>query len=944
MLITLMVWQEAVATDLKPINLRCEYRENPVIDVPAPRLNWVLSTQERNQKQSAYEIVVASSPDLLSPESADLWSSCPVKSEQTTHIEYQGKPLRSRQVCYWKVRSWDKSGSVGEWSDVARWEMGLLARTDWNAEWIGLNLNHLGRDIPYNGSNYHLPPAPYLRKEVQVEAGFVKARLYVTALGLYEFSINGQRVGHDYFTPGWTDYNKRVYYQTYDVTSLLQPGSNALGSVLSYGWYAGYLGYALLVGNPVVRAFYGEVPVLKAQLEVEYPDGRREVIKTDGSWRANQGALRETDILNGETYDARLELGGWQQPNYNDHDWTTSEVFADKADRLVEAYPANPVQVTGTLYPKSISERSENRYIFDMGQNFAGIVRIKVKGEAGDVVKLRFGEMLQDGWLVTENLRKARAIDTYILKGDPEGETWEPQFTFHGFQFVEISGLRNVPTTETITGLVLGSVTPQTGTFETDNDMVNKLYSNIDWTQRANFLDIPTDCPQRDERLGWTGDAQVYIRSAAYNRDVAAFFTKWMVDLNDAQWGEGPYNGAFPLYAPRPNVRNNDSYSPGWMEAGIICPYEIFRSYGDTRLLAKGWDNMVRFMDFLERHSGGRYIFKENSFRNIDPNGGFGDWLSLGKKSSPDLLATMYFGYSAGLMAEMAEALGKAGDAQRFREMHRKVQTALQTYYTNGSGQLYSNEAAYGRGDGYIHDGTGFTGHSQTAYANALYMNIIPKTMRPKAGAYLADLVRQNGGKMSIGFLGAKQLLPALSQEGHSDVAYQLFLRKEFPSWGFEVVNGATTIWERWDSMDPNGNFTGNGSMNSFSHYAFGAVCEWMFEYAAGIQPLQPGFKSLRIRPEIAKEGLTTLKATYQTLHGEVLSSWKKEGQSLAMEVRVPVNTTAEVHIPMANPQSVREGGQPVLGSSNWKVKGVQKGYLVVEVGSGYYQFSSQLP
>ena len=933
------------ATDLKPVQLRCEYRENPVIDAVAPRLSWVLTSNERNQKQTFYEILVASSPALLTPLSADLWISGKVSSPQTNQIVYEGKPLASREQCYWKVRSWDKNGQAGAWSAPARWEMGLLARSDWQADWIGLNLNHLGKGVEYKGTKYHLPPAPYLRKEVQVRPNFTKARLYVTALGLYEFSINGQRVGKDYFTPGWTDYNKRVYYQTYDVTSLIKAGPNALASLLSYGWYAGYLGYALLVKNPVVRGFYGEVPALRAQLEIEYPDGKRQVITSDNSWKASHGALAESDILNGETYDARREFKNWQQPGFKDADWQSVEIIADKPERYMEVYPANPVQITQVLQPKSITRRPGGTYIVDMGQNFAGVARIRVKGNAGDTVRLHYGEMLySDGALVTENMRKARTMDTYVLKGDPNGEVYQPKFTYHGFQYVEIFGLRTAPTKESVTGLVIGSVTPKTGSFETDNAMVNQLYSNIDWTQRANFLEVPTDCPQRDERLGWTGDAQVYIRSAAYNRDVAAFFTKWIVDLNDAQWEEGPYKGAYPLYAPRPNVRRTDSYSPGWMEAGIICPYEIYRAYGDTRILEKGWPYMVRFMDFMERKTNGKYYFAENSFTDINPHAGFGDWLSIGKKTSPDLMATMYYGYSAQLMAEMARAIGKEQEARRFDTIYQKVQEAIQQHYSEENGQLRANEAAYGDGKGYVHDGKGFTGHSQTSYANAVYMKVVPEAMQAKAGEYLADLIRQNNNSMTIGFLGSKQLLPALSQAGHSDLAYQLFLSKKFPSWGFEVDNGATTIWERWDSVNEQGGFTGNGSMNSFSHYAFGAVCEWMFEYAAGIQSQAPGFTTLRIRPEIAREGLNYLKATYDTPQGTVVSSWKKSGRALTMDVTVPVNTTAEVHVPASDLTSVRVNGAPVSSASGLTVKGMQGGYLVLATGSGTYRFSSQLP
>jgi alpha-L-rhamnosidase len=415
---------------------------------------------------------------------------------------------------------------------MASWEMGLLSKSDWQAQWIGLDLDHLGK-----GNTYHLPPAPYLRKEIFVKHTIKKARLYVTALGLYEFSINGQKVGDAFLTPGWTDYDKRVYYQTYDVTSSLKAGSvNALASQLSYGWYAGYLGYSFLVQNPVVRAFYGKVPLLKAQLEVTYQDGSKDIFTTAQNWKTAQGALLESDLLNGETYDARLEAQDWDRIGFDDKNWQTPQIYPDKPARQLQVYPGPPVRITQTMAVKSITPKPAGSYIFDMGQNFAGIVRIKVQGAKGDTVRLRYGEKLHpDGRLMTENLRMARATDTYILKGDPKGERWEPKFTFHGFQYVEVTGLKIRPDQQTLLGLVIGSDTPKVGSFETDNAMVNQLYSNIDWTQRANYVDSPTDCPQRDECIGWTGDAQVYVKSATFNRDVASFFTKWVVDLNDGQ-------------------------------------------------------------------------------------------------------------------------------------------------------------------------------------------------------------------------------------------------------------------------------------------------------------------------------------------------------------------------------------------------------------------------
>jgi alpha-L-rhamnosidase len=925
------------AKGISPTYLRCEYKVDPVTDVTNPRLSWVLTSDENNQVQTAYQILVASSAEALTEREANLWNSGKVNSRDTYQIAYTGKALQSRDICYWKVRCWDKNGVAGPWSNVGRWEIGLLAQSDWKAQWIGLDLDALGK-----GKTYHLPPAPYLRKEIFIKKGLKKARLYVTALGLYEFKVNGQKAGDAYLTPGWTDYDKRVYYQTYDVTKNVKEGVNALASQLSYGWYAGYLGYSLLVQNPVVRAFYGKVPVLKAQLEVLYADGTSETFSTDRSWKAAKGALLESDLLNGETYDARLEHKDWDKVGFDDKGWKNAELYPDKAGRQVQVYPGPPVKVTQILAVKAITASPDGSAIFDFGQNFAGIVRLRVKGRAGDTIRLRFGEKLHpDGRLMTENLRMARSTDTYILKGDPAGETWEPKFTFHGFQYAEVKGLTEKPTGETLTGLVIGSDTPKTGTFETDNAMVNQLYSNIDWTQRANYIDIPTDCPQRDERIGWTGDAQVYVKSATFNRDVSSFFTKWVVDVNDGQYE----NGAYPLYAPRPNLRKTDTFSPGWMEAGIICPYQIYRAYADTRMISQGWANMVRFMDFLEERSKGTNVFKENAFADISPKGGYGDWLSFGKKTPPDLLASFYYAYCADLMAEMAGAIGNEKDKKRFSEIAAAVRKAVDEHYTDAEGKFKCDEKAYGKGEGYVDGALGFTGHTQTAYANAIYMNIVKPSDMKKAGNFLQALLKENGNKLGTGFLGAKPLLPALSATGHSDLAYQLFLSKEFPSWGFEVENGSTTIWERWDSYTKEDGFKYNAAMNSFSHYAFGAVCEWMFGNAAGIQATKPGFAEFKIRPEIApegmgKDGIGTLKASLQTMNGRIISEWTRKGAKLNLKVSVPVNTVCYIYVPVVTGNQITAGGQELASSKAVSRIGEEEGYVIIKAGSGRYDFA----
>lgn len=939
LLLATLISQPARAdSDLKPVHLRTEYKINPVTDVTKPRLSWELTSAVRGQVQTGYQVLVASSAQQLAAGNPDLWDSGKVPGNATNQIEYAGTALSSRTVCYWKVRSWDKTGQPGAWSQPVTFEIGLLTKTDWKAGWIGNDLTALGK-----GKTYHLPPAPFFRKETILKPAIKRARLYVTALGLYEFHINGKRIGKDQFTPGWTDYTRRVYYQTYDVTNELKPGKNALGAILSDGWYAGYLGYALLVKNPIVRGFYGDVPLLKAQLEIDYANGEKETIATDQSWKTNHGPIVEADILNGETYNATLEFTNWNKPGFADATWKSAAVYPDKADRQIETYPGDPVQVFQELKAKTVTPKPGGKYLFDLGQNFAGVVRLRVTGNKGDTIRLRYGEVLfPNGDIVTENLRKARATDTYILKGDKQGETWTPRFTYHGFQYVEVSGLRKAPTpdaiTDAITGIVMTSATPEAGAFTTDNKMVNQLYHNIVWTQRSNYFDVPTDCPQRDERLGWTGDAQTYVQSATFNSDIAAFYTKWLVDLNDAQRADKSY----PIYAPAPNVRKTDTYSPGWSEAGIICPYTIYKTYNDTRVIREFWANMVAYLDFMTRKTDGNIIYKEASFEDISPKGGFGDWLSVGKKTPPDMLATMYYGYVTAMMAEMATATGKHAEAAVYEANFNKIRQAFLAHYADETGKFKTNAAAYGDGEGYVDGNMGFDGHTQTAYANAVYMQMLNADQTAKAGNYLVELIKANGGKLSTGFLGVKPLLPALSATGHSDEAYKLLLSTEYPSWGFEVVNGANTIWERWNSYVKGKGFENNAGMNSFNHYAFGSVNEWLFENAAGIKVGEAGYRTFTVKPEIAPSGIGSVNASYRSINGRITSSWKRQGQTVSLTVVVPVNTRASVFIPATGSATVREGGKPLQPNAAIQVNERRDGYQRVEIGAGTYQFTSQ--
>jgi len=899
----------ALATDLTPERLRCEYRENPLgIDITAPRLSWIVSSETRGQRQTAYRIQVASDAALLAEGKADWWDSGKVESDETVNIAYAGDPLPSGAQCFWRVRTWDKDGEPSDWSETALWSMGLLEATDWTAEWISFK-----DDTPFEATQQkmQLPPARYYRKDFSAAKKVERATLYATALGIYTISLNGNAISDQVFAPGWPDYHKRTYYNTYDVTNLLDSGTNTWGAVLADGWYSGYLGFGLLVGygpNKSGRAFYGKTPAFQAQLEIEYADGSTRTINTDTTWKTSEGPERIADMQMGETYDARMEIPGWDSPGFDDEAWENAILAKDNGSikspywdqggsREVElgfqeppvyqAYSGVPIRVTERITPKSINEIEPGVYIIDMGQNFSGVGELKVKGEAGTKVQLRHGEMLhQDGTLMTENLRKALATDVYILKGDPAGETWQPRFTFHGFQFVEVTGLPAPPTLDTLTGVVIHSDTPLTSKFACSDDMVNQLFSNIVWTQRSNFLELPTDCPQRDERLGWTGDAQIYVRAATYNADTAAFYTKWLDDLVEAQEA----NGAYPEYAPHPMNHGRDgiTWGTGWMDAGIICPYTIYQVYNDTRVIKRHYDSMTRFMDFR------RSIAPD--FQGVYEGNDWGDWLSL-SKTPIEYIDACYFYYTSSLMAEMADAIGKMDDAEKYRDWMKQIQGRFYKNYVNEDGTLAIR--------------------TQTAYAVALFTGILPQEKRKPAGDHLAALIAEENHAMSTGFIGTRPLLPALTATGHHDLATRLLQNRKYPSWGFEVVNGATTIWERWNSYTIEGGFV--AGMNSFSHYSFGAVCEWMFGSLAGIDTDGPGYKHITLRPAPPSANsnpdfapIDWVEAEYDSIRGKIKVAWKKTATGLEYQVTIPANTTATLELPVSEGATVTEGGNPL--------------------------------
>ena len=1048
--------------------LRCEYARNPLgVDAERPRLSWQIESGRRGERQTAYQVIVASTPERLAAGQGDLWDSGRVASDQSALVEYGGRPLAARQRAQWKVRVWDVDARPTQWSRHAFWEVGLPHPTDWQASWIGLPpermpagsdaavepvaASYLHFDEPegprsqdfvtrrfrasfevpagrvvrsavlllaaesaarawvngtlagevhpawewkrvsplgvtaavkaghnvvalevtqiYGGrpqflavlqlryedgslqslasgpgwkaareaaSGWEAPgfadaawaaaavagaadeketwparrwkattprPASYLRKGFTLEQPVKRARVYATAKGLYALLVNGQPAASDLFRPGWTDYRDRFQYQSYDVTALLKPGPNALGVVLGDGWYSGYVaGWG--------RENWGRATRALVQLEAELADGSVTRVVSDGSWLAATGPITSQDLLMGESYDARLEKPDWARPAFDAAGWRVPESEPLGAVPLV-AQLGPSVRRSAELVPVKLGEPAKGTFVFDLGQNMVGWVRLKVQGEAGATVRLRHAEMLKpDGTLYTTNLRAAKATDSYTLKGGGV-ETWEPAFTFHGFRYVELTGFPGTPGPDAVTGIVAGSDTPVTGSFETSDTMVNQLQHNIAWGQRGNYFEVPTDCPQRDERLGWMGDAEVFARTACFNADVATFLTKWSRDVRDAQTKDG----AFPDYAP--DVDENHAGAPAWADAGVIVPWQVYRCYGDTRLLADQFEAAKRFVAFV-KDANPNLIWRERSGAN------YGDWLNIGADAPRDVLATAYFANSVRLVSKMAAALGKADEAQAYERLFREVAAAFVREF--------------------VADDARIKGDTQTVYLLALRFELLPPDKRALAADHLVKDIEKRNFHLSTGFLGVSQLNPVLTEIGRLDIAYRLLKNDTFPSWGYSIKHGATTIWERWDGWTAEKGFQDPG-MNSFNHYSLGSVGEWMYAVVAGIDldPEVPGYKRFVLRPRPGG-GLTHAKAELKSLYGRIGSDWSIAEGALHWTIEVPANTTATVFVPTSDPASVREAGQPAANAEGLKSLRNEPGAAVFEAGSGRYELTAKAP
>jgi alpha-L-rhamnosidase len=1028
---TVLCLAAASAAFAAPVRLRCEYLDNPLgIDSPVPRLSWQNDSPGRNWRQSAYEILVSASPSGK----ADVWDSGKQLSADSVDIPYGGPKLHSGKRYYWTVRVWDSHGKMSTAAAPAWWEMGLLAPSDWTAQWIawkdqleedragmrwissgptdpvpplprpasvfrfhfdslsprdvalfivstggfqlrvndrlltskhewntfdrqditgeitaGQNTVELTVPAVPAGGRGPIPPAPkiaallkvvtaegkieryptgdgwearlgdgawsaataagemgntplaavpgdlpqpagLLRHEFTIAKGVRSARLYVTALGSYQAFLNGKRVGNDVLTPEFTDYKKRVLYQTYDVGSLLTQGRNAVAAIVGDGWCL-----SAQLWNGTRLGFVLPPPRLLAQLRVEYTDGTHDDISSDASWKAAQSPIYHSEIYAGEVYDSRLEQAGWDSPGFADASWAPALV-EPAPQGMVAAEMTTPARVVSTLTPVSVNAIAGGAYIFDMGQNMVGWPVLKVSGPAGTRVRMRTAEILNpEGTLYRENLRNADSTDTYVLRGAGM-EVYRPHFTFHGFRYVEVTGFPGTPKADSLAGEVVSSLSGEpSASIATSSDLVNRFWKTGIWGQRGNFLSIPTDCPQRDERQGWTGDAEVFWRTGSYNFDIASFGRQWMRSVVDDQTADGVFANTVPV------VSSLGDGAPGWGDAGVIVPWTAWMQYGDKAILEENWPAMERWMNFIQTNN-------PNFLRRNRTGSNFADWLAPGSQTPVDLVATAYWALIARQMADIAHALGKESDAERYRQLGTQIRGAFEKEFLKEDGTV--------------------GGGSQTAHVLALYMNLVPDSQVPTVVDKLVKDIEAHDWHLTTGFLGTPFLLFTLADHDRTDVAYRLLLNETYPSWGYMLSKGATTWWERW-----NGD-TGDPAMNSYNHYAFGSVMAWVYRYMVGIDTTAsgPGFHEIVIHPR-ADARITKARGEYDSVYGRIVADWNgTPAGPFSLKVTIPANTTAKVYLPAVANAKVTEGGKAV--------KTVKDGAsYVVEIGSGSYAF-----
>jgi alpha-L-rhamnosidase len=846
-----------------PRDLRVEYLTDPMgVDVAQPRFSWKLEHPERGQQQTAYQVLVSLEPAVGSGE---MWDSGRVISPDSAHVVYAGKPLLGGRTYYWKVRWWDKEGRASAYSRVARFHTGLLAASEWRGKWI-------------TGGGQ-------LRREFRLAGQPARAYAYISGLGYYELRINGRKVGNHVLDPGWTTYDKRVLYSTYDVTPYLRAGDNAVGVMLGHGWY-------------------GSRAVL-LQMNIELEGGSRAEVVSDATWKVHPGPIVSDSIYHGETYDARLETPGWDQPGFDEAGWKAASL-ADPPKGVLSAQMMPPIRVVDTIVPLRVTNPRPGMWVYDMGQNFSGWVRLKVRGPRGTAVKLRHAELLyEDGTINVENLRRARATDVYILRGDAEAETYEPRFTYHGFRYVELTGYPGTPPPDAVHGRVVHTDVRPTGGFSCSNDVINRIQRLIYWGIKTNLHSVPTDCNQRDERMGWMADAHLYAETAMLNFDMPAFYTNFLRNIRDIQGEDGTVTDTVPhKWGQRPA-------DPAWGSAYPLIAWYMYQYYGDRRILEEHYGGIKAWADFL--HSKAEDGIVSYFY--------YGDWVAV-RKTPGNLVSTFYYYWSTDLVARVAELLGRKEEAAVYRKRAQTIAEAFHRKFYNLETRSYAN-------------GT------QTANLLPLFLDIAPKEVRGAVWSNLVnDIVYENNTHLTTGIIGTKYLMPLLTRMNRSDLAYELASQTTYPSWGYMVENGATTLWELWQ------NKTGP-SMNSHNHPMFGSVGQWFYNALAGIHGA-PGFAQIRIEPQVVRD-LRWASGSFETLRGLVACSWRRTEEGLRLEVAIPVGSQAEVYIPKLGMESaeVFESDRLIWDGQSYRpgaagVTGVRQTEraIICATGSGRFAFA----
>ena len=874
---------------MKIHQLRCDYLHNPLgIDNLRPRLSWKLQSSEQGKRQSAYQITVVCGQH-------NVWDSGKVTSSQSIHVPYDGQLLRSRQRYIWRVRVWDELDVATNWSEEAWWEMGLLTPAEWEGNWIEPTPD-------FDPERFN--PAPYLRQSFDLaKKTIVSARVYATAHGIYDLFINGQRVGDQLFAPGWTSYHKRLQYQVYDVTGELQGGENIVGAILADGWWRGE------VGPQAIRNAWGNTLGLLLQLMVTYEDGTVQTVASDDSWRWTTGPYLEADMMEGEIYDARLEMPGWNRPGYDAASWQRVRTVSYPLDNLI-AESSPKIRQKETFRPTQLITTPTGQRVIDFGQNFAGIARLTLRGIAGETITLRHQEWLnQDGTFHVEKgdpvpgigVKMPQQRNIYTFKSN-EAETYEPRFALAGFRYLLIEGYSGDIDLNQIEAVATYSDMPETGQFECSDPDITKLHQNVKWGQKSNFIDVPTDCPTR-ERGGWTGDAQVFARTGSTLMDTAAFFRKWLQDLAADQLESGKVPNMIPDFyqaAGRSHpIFNGTSGSAGWGDAAVIIPWELYQVFGDSSILEQQYESMVAWFSYVhslaQRLNWHRWLSpvywlnnqKRQNYRSLwDTKFHFGEWLEPGITMpqmflglvqaftiSRPVVASAYYKHICDLLAATAAVLNKPDDVARFLSQSERVKQAYGEEFIGADGKMRPDR--------------------QATYVRALQFNLVPDELRKLVVDRLVGKIRANGNHVGTGFLSTGFLCHVLTEHGLLNVAYDLLNQRTRPSWLYAIDMGATTIWEGWDTVLPDG----ERGMGSHNHYSKGAVADWLYRVVAGIEIGEPGYKHIIIRPQPGG-GLTSARGSIESMYGEIISSWQIRDGVFDLNVTIPPNTTAEIHLP----------------------------------------------